>query len=202
MPNRNFTFTLFTLAYLAAGCGGHGAGGDDPNELITTVTLTLTPTAGGAPIGASVDDPDGDGGNPPTVTPLTLPAGMFDVSVKFENKLQMPTEDLTLEVRDESSDHQVFFTGTAVNGPASNQPTAPLAHSYNDVDAKGLPLGLASKLTAITGSGALTVTLRHLPPTNGVAVKAASLSETVRTMGFSVIGGTTDAQVTFPVTVQ
>lgn len=207
MRTRNSCLSVFagvTLAFVAAGCGSDSASNpNEDNEVFTTVSLTFTPVAGGAPIVASVDDPDGDGGNPPTVTPVILPPGMFDMTVKFENKLEKPTADITLEVRDESSDHQVFYTGTAVNGPASNQPTAPLTHAYNDVDTKGLPLGLANKVTAVAGSGSITVTLRHLPPVNMVAVKSAGLAETVRTtMGFTTIAGSTDVSVTLPVTVQ
>jgi hypothetical protein len=164
--------------------------------------LTFAPSAGGVPVAASVDDPDGDGGNPPTVQPVMLTAGMFDMSVKFENRLENPPEDITTEVRDEASDHQVFFTGTAVSGPASNQAGAPLAHSYADTDDKGLPLGLANKVTAASGTGMLTVTLRHLPPVNNMAVKSATLAGTISSSGFSAIGGSTDVQVTFPVTVQ
>jgi hypothetical protein len=122
--------------------------------------------------------------------------------VKFENRLENPPEDITKEVQDEGDAHQVFFTGNAVNGPASNQTGAPVAHSYADTDAKGLPIGLANKVTAATGTGMLTVTLRHLPPVNNMAVKSATLADMVRSSGFSAIGGTTDAQVTFPVTVQ
>jgi hypothetical protein len=195
-------FLLATITLAAIGCGDDPAGGGNENEVITTVTLTFTPAGGGTAAVAAVDDPDGDGGNPPTVQPVTLAAGVFDMAVKFENKLESPPEDITKEVRDESRDHQVFYTGTAVNGPASNQPGAPLTHSYADTDSNGLPVGLTNRVTAAAGTGMLTVTLRHLPPVNDKAVKSAGLPESVRTGGFSGIGGTTDAQVTFPVTVQ
>jgi hypothetical protein len=194
-------FTCFTLS-VTAGCGEDSPAGGNENEVITTVTLTFAPSGGGTPVVASVNDPDGDGGNPPTIQAVMLAAGMFDMSVKFENRLENPPEDITMEVQDEGADHQVFFTGNAVNGPASNQAGAPLAHSYADTDAKGLPIGLANKVTATSGTGMLTVTLRHLPPVNNMAVKSATLAEMVRSSGFPAIGGTTDAQVTFPVTVQ
>jgi hypothetical protein len=198
-------FTLFAALLLASsGCSkDKDKGGDNENEVITTVSLTFTPSGGGAAVTASVDDPDGDGGNPPTIQPITLAAGMYDLTVKFLNKQESPPEDITKEVMDESDQHFVFYTGTAVNGPASNQPAAPLTQAYADVDARGLPIGLTNKITATAGTGMLTVTLRHLPPVNGTPVKAATLPDTVRnSMGFTSIGGSTDAQVTFPVTVQ
>jgi hypothetical protein len=191
------------LLLVASNCGGTDSASTNENEVFTTVTLKFTSASGAAPITVAVDDPDGDGGNSPTIQPLNLPAGMYEMSVKFENKLENPAEDITLEVLDESSDHQVFFRGTAVNGPASNQPSAPLTHAYSDVDAKGLPVGIVNAITAMPGAGMLTVTLRHMPPINGMAVKTAGVSEQVRKdSGFASIGGSSDVQVTFPVTVQ
>ena len=190
-----------TLTIASAGCGEDGDDGNE-GEVITTVILTFAPSTGGSPVVASVDDPDGDGGNPPVVQAIMLAAGTYDLGVKLENRLEKPAEDITMEVKDEADDHQIFFTGDAVQGPASNRPGAPLSHSYADMDGKGLPIGLANKVTAATGSGMLTVTLRHLPPVNDMAVKSAALAEMVRASGLSAIGGSTDVQVIFPVTVQ
>lgn len=195
-------FTSLGIAFAGLGCGGDAVNDGGANEVITTLTLTLTPEAGGAPIVAGFDDADGDGGNLPIVTGLVLPPGMFDMIVKFENKLKSPPEDLTQEVRDEGIDHQIFFTGTAVNGPASDQPGAPLTHAYADMDSKALPIGITNKLTASVGMGMLTVTLRHMPPVNDVPVKVAGLADNVRTMGLSAIGGSSDVQVTIPVKVE
>jgi hypothetical protein len=195
-------FAALALSVTAAGCGGDKADGGNENEVITTVTLTFTPAGGGPAVIASVDDPDGDGGNPPVVGPINLTAGMFDLTVKFENKLEKPPVNITDEVSDERDEHQIFFTGMAVNGPASSQTGAPLVQAYADMDSKGLPVGLADKITATAGTGTLTVTLRHMPPVNNMPVKVAGLAETVRNQGLSAIGGSTDAQVSFPVTVQ
>ena len=195
-------FAGLTLSVAAAGCGSSGQEGGNENEVITTVTLSFTPAGGGLAVIASVDDPDGDGGNPPVVGPINLTPGMFDLTVKFENRLEKPPVNITDEVSDERDEHQLFFTGKAVNGPASNEAGAPLVQAYADMDSKGLPLGLANKITASAGTGTLTVTLRHLPPVNNMAAKVAGLAEAVRDQGFPAIGGSTDAQVSFPVTVQ
>lgn len=201
--NKNASLLIgLASALLAVGCGHDEHDHAHENEVFTTVTLTFTPSAGGTPVVAKVDDPDGDGGNPPTVEPITLAAGMYDMTVKLENRLENPPEDLTKEVRDEGDEHQLFFFGNAVSGPASNQAGAALVHSYADMDAKGLPIGLANKVTASAGTGMLTVVLRHMPPLNGAAVKTATSAETVRTSGLSALGGSTDVSVTFPVTVQ
>ncbi|MDQ3369736.1 MAG: hypothetical protein M3680_30305 [Myxococcota bacterium] len=185
----------------SAACSDPADPGDE-GELITTVTLTFTPPAG-APIVASFDDPDGDGGAPPTIDPITLVAGTtYATTVRFLNSLETPPEDITIEVADEADEHQVFFTGTAVAGPASNQPGAPLTHAYADRDANDLPIGLASTVTATAaGTGTLTVTLRHLPPLGGAPTKTSELAAQVQAGGFAAIAGGTDAQVNFAVTV-
>jgi hypothetical protein len=201
-PSKKATLLAsLPLAILLGGCGEDEAGGENENELITTVTLTFTPAAGGTAVVARANDPDGDGGSPPTIDSITLPAGAYNLSLKFENALETPPEDITVEVKDEGDEHQVFFTGTGVSGPASNSAGAPLTQAYADMDAGGLPIGLANTITAAKGTGSLTVTLRHMPPVNDQPVKVAGTADTVKTSGISAIGGSTDVQVTFPVTV-
>jgi len=194
--------SLLCISLLLSACGDDGHGHGNEEEVITTVTLELVPMGGGATITASFDDPDGDGGDPPIVDPVNLVAGTtYTTAVRFLNKLETPPEEITDEVSDEGEDHQVFFTGTAINGPATNQPTAPLTHSYLDMDSNGLPIGLSNRLVVAPGTGTLIVTLRHMPPINGNAVKTADAAATVKAAGFATLGGTSDASVTFTATV-
>lgn len=197
---RHFIPLALLLSSVVA-CGDDGGDSINSQEVITTVTLTFTPAGGGAAIVAEFDDPDGDGGGAPTIDPINLTAGSYTTTVGFQNRLEEPAEEITDEVRDESDEHQVFFTGTAVNGPASEQPGAPLTHTYGDTDANQLPIGLSNAIVAATGTGVLTLTLRHMPPVNDVATKTAGVAEAVKTGGFAAIGGDTDVQVNFDVTV-
>jgi hypothetical protein len=183
---------LLILGLLAA-CGDDG-GTLEPEELITTVTLDFVPMGGGSTITASFNDADGDGGNPPVIDPITLTAGTtYTTAARFLNALETPAEDITVEIADESDQHQVFFTGTAIGGT--------LMHSYLDMDANGFPIGLSNRFVAARGTGTLIVTLRHLPPVNETAVKTADLAAQVQAGGFAAIGGSSDASVTFMVTV-
>jgi hypothetical protein len=191
---------LFLALSLVAACGDVG-GSQNSEEVITTVQLTFM-APGGLPNVVEFDDPDGDGGEPGTADPIELASGTtYTLAVAFINRLGTIPEDITEEVRDEAAEHQVFFTGSAVDGPAAANPGAPLAHSYADTDDNGLPLGLESSIVTSAGTGTLTVTLRHMPP-ELPPEKSADAAEAVKTGGFSAIGGSTDATVDFAVTVQ
>lgn len=196
---------LFVMSISLVACGGDDddTGEGNENEVITTVTLEFAPQGGGAVVTAEWNDPDGDGGSAPTIDPIVLAAGTtYALAVGFENRLENPPEVITEEVADESDEHQIFFTGSAVDGPASDEPGAPLTQSYSDEDGNGLPIGLENTVVAAAGTGELTVTLRHLPPVNGTAVKTAELAAEVEESGFGDLGGSTDAQVAFMVTVE
>jgi hypothetical protein len=200
--------TILAASLSLAACGDDDGGDDGGNgenepEVISRVTLTLTPEGGGDPVTAAFDDPDGDGGDPATVDPLNLAADTtYTMAVTFENALEDPPEDITAEVADESDEHQVFFTGSAVSGPASEQADAPLTHTYADTDGNGLPIGLENTIVTQAGSGELTVTLRHLPPVNDTPVKTEELAQEVIDGGFGALAGSTDAEVDFAVTVE
>jgi hypothetical protein len=184
---------------------------DHENEVITTVALTFTPAGGGAATTFEWADPENDGS--PVIDDIALEdasgdgthaAQTYGLTVKFLNGLEDPAEDITAEVEDESDQHQVFFTGTGVEGPATGENAAAVvSQSYDDEDAGGLPVGLSNTFTTLAlGSGELTVTLRHLPPEDGNDVKVAGTAEDVAEGGFEAIGGTTDASVTFPIEVR
>ena len=149
---------LAALTLLLASCKGDSI--TDPageTEVISRVTLTLTPTTG-APITAYIDDPDGNGPTAPSaqVGTLSLPAGSsWTGAIKFENRTVSPVADITSEVQTEASAHRVFYTvaGTGV------------LVSSTDLDPAGKPLGLrftaAAASSASAGARTLRVVLCH-----------------------------------------
>ncbi len=176
--------------------------GDNDNEVITTVTLTFAPQGGGDALVFAFDDPENDGD--PIVDDVVLAdANDYDLAVSFANKLANPDEDITDEVRGEAVDHQVFISGSGVVGPASDAAGALVTHAYADSDDNGLPVGLESNIvTDAVGDAELRVVLRHMPIENGVAVKTDTAAADFKDGGEAAIGGTTDASVTFPLTVE
>ncbi len=203
MQNHSLLLAGLLATGALSACGSDQVSTGDDNELISRVSLVMTrsddPTR---VVTASFDDPDGPGGDAPTVDPIALEAGRsYATEVHFFNGLDTPPSDITIEISDESYQHQIFFTGDAVSGPASDHAGAPITQAYADVDENGLPVGLLDTLTVSPGVGSLTVTLRHLPTLNGAVQKTADLVAQVKASGFGALGGSSDAQVTFPVAI-
>ena len=177
-------FGLFCLSVLVfAACSDDDT--PDPvneEEVITTLTVTLTPAGGGTAITLRSQDLDGDGPNPPVVTV----SGNLDNGVTYNgtlvllNETESPAEDITEEVEEEDEEHQFFYT---IGGGLDATTT------YTSFDSNSNPLGTTFDLAAgAASSGTLTFTLRHEP--------------TKPNTGLADAGGETDIAVTFNVTVQ
>ena len=195
--------SIVALAMLGA-CDSVEDGNETENEeeVITTVVLTFAPNGGGADVVATWADPEDDGN--PVIDAITLSdAEDYTLSVEFFNELEEEPEDITEEIADEDDEHQIFFTGSAVQSPATGaNAEAVVTQMYDDMDGGGLPVGLENTITTdATGSGTFTVTLRHLPPESGEAVKVDGLAEDVAAGGLASIAGDTDISVDFDLTV-
>jgi len=190
---------LALLALCLAACAKDDAA--NPEEVITTVILNFAPAGGGTTLSFEADDPDGNGGNPPVIDDIALTAGNYALTLQFQNRLEDPAEEITEEIQDESDQHLLIFTGTAVIGPATSNATGPLEQSYADTDANGLPIGLDNDIIATPGTGMMTVTLRHMPPEEPPQKADDSLA-IVKANGVDALGGSTDASISFGVSVQ
>jgi hypothetical protein len=187
MKNLKVVPFVFFTGLLFTACSSDD-NGDIPEpvneeEVITTMTVTLTPDAGGTPIILKKFDADGDGPNAPEVTVSgNLTAGAaYDGSIVLLNETVDPADNITEEVAEESNEHQFFYTSDA---------NLDVTTEYGNTDDNGNPLGTTFTLVAgAASSGTLTVTLRHEPkkPNDGTLADAA---------------GETDADATFNVTVE
>jgi hypothetical protein len=183
MKKVQFLATLFFTGVMLTGCSDD----NDPPELIneeeviTTLTVTLTPNATGTAVTLQTRDLDGDGPNAPVVTVIgNLTAGAtYTGRIVLLNETKSPAEDITLEVEEEADEHQFFYTFAGLNATAV----------ATNNDANGNPLGTQFTLTAGTAStGSLTFTLRHEPkkPNTGLADA----------------GGETDISASFNISIQ
>lgn len=174
--------TIFA-ALLLISCGNDDETPDPVNEeeVITTLTVALTPNGGGTTITMQSRDLDGDGPNAPVITVSgNLTSGVvYDGVIVLLNETEDPAENITTEVEGEAEEHQFFYT-IAGGLEATTM--------YSNFDGDGNPLGTQFTLTAgVASSGTITYTLRHEP------VKPNS--------GLGDAGGETDIAVTFDITI-
>lgn len=174
---------LVLLSFTACNNNDDVAAPVNEEEVITTVKVTLI--GGGQTIILESKDLDGDGPNDPVVTvDGDLVAGTTYLgTTSFLNELANPIEDITEEVEEEGADHQIFYQLASSLGTVT----------YDDVDTNGKPIGIDFTLVAGTASsGNLTVTLRHLPNKSANGVANGDITNA---------GGSTDAAVSFPITI-
>ncbi len=181
----NWVLVLLSFVVLSA-CDNDDPEPVNEEELITTVRVTFTPTAGGNAVVASFRDFDGPGGNSPLVTDPTLAANTtYSVALEFLDETQTPSEDITEEVEEEADEHQVFFeVGSGLN----------FTFAYGDQDGNGNPLGLTGTVTTGDASaGSLTIILVHEPNKTASGVAAGDRTNA---------GGEEDVRVTFAASIQ
>lgn len=156
-------------------------------ELITTITLTLTPADGGTPVILTSRDLDGDGPDAPVITSSgsLVASSVYNGTVSLLNELTDPIDNISLEVQEEGDEHQFFYS---VNGGLTG------LFTYADADINGDPVGLSFTFTpsANAQSGNLSIILRHEPNKGGELVASGDITNA---------GGETDVQVIFPVSV-
>lgn len=186
MQSINSKFTRFLFFFLAASLTvwtscekDDDEGPDNEEELITTVRLTFTDSAGNDNI-FTFSDTDGAGGNPPVAQDITLaPNTSYALSVEFLDESDAANvEDITEEIKTESDAHLLCFDYTL-----------PIASIDNlNLDGNGKPLGLTSSVsTGDAGTGTLTLSLKHQPDKDSATPCAT---------------GETDVEATFDVIVQ
>jgi hypothetical protein len=181
----NSSILLFAVLFSFTACEQDDPEVPNEEELITTLTYTLVPKSGGAPVVFIFQDLDGDGGSAPIITTGNLAANTaYDGMIILLNEEETPPENISEEVAEEDDEHQFFFQ-TTVPG---------LNIAYEDADDDGNPIGLATTLTTgDAADGTMTIILRHEPDKEATGVANGSITNA---------GGETDIEVTFNVSVQ
>tara|TARA_B110000503_G_C7124246_1_gene403858 strand:+ start:804 stop:1361 length:558 start_codon:yes stop_codon:yes gene_type:complete len=130
----------------------------NPNEeeLITTVELTFINENNLNDVRVfKFADPDGDGGNTPTITDSIVLAAnsSYSLAVRFLDESKSPVEDITTEIVAEAIDHLICYITPG-----------DLMITITDKDANKLNLGLAATVkTQGAESTSLTIRLMHQP---------------------------------------
>ncbi len=184
--------------------GTTNAAGDDPSaadtmcdaapEVITTISVVLTPVTGGPALKGSFVDIDGPGGADLVITnpgPLAIDTE-YTMALEILNETESPAADITEEIREAAEEYQVFFVAS---GGVISVDYADVESDYTmNVEGADLPVGLVSSVTAnMRGIGSLEIVLKHLPSINGVVQKDGSNT---------INDGETYFAVMFDITVQ
>lgn len=160
----------------------------EPQQNITTVTYTLTPVGGGESVVFDFEDEDGSGdllgiATGGTLTKSTVYQGEIEIHALSNESIVNITEAIRVDGRD----NQFFYT--------SLNPAIVISYDDTDVDLDGNPIGILTNLTTVNnnGEGNITLTLKHNPDKEGLAVSGGNVS---------LSGGRTDIEIDFPVIVQ
>jgi len=185
MKNKIFLgvgISLLTAALLVS-CDPTNPNNPNEQELITNVTLTAI--NGTDTISASYSDPDGNGGNAPTIDTLQLTASTnYSVHLTLLDETKNPVADITGEIEEDGEAHQFFYSFSS----------AALSWLYQDQDGNGNPVGLEISVSTGTAStGSVVVTLRHEPNKTAAGVSTGDITNA---------GGETDVEISFPVVIQ
>jgi hypothetical protein len=166
---------LSTIAVFAAACDDDPSepipGGGDP-EVISRVTIQLTPQDGGGPQTSTVVDADGTSGpNPPSAPTGTLALTQgttYDGTIEILNDLDPgDVVDVTEEVGEESEFHRFIYTFSC-----EPDVQAPVESYDTDTQDPPQPLGLTYEVVvaaeaAATDDCTLNVELRHFETNKG-----------------------------------
>lgn len=177
---------LFLFLFSFSACNDDDMQPEEPVELITTLTYTLTPDGGGTPVVWTFRDLDGDGGDAPVITTSPLQEGVeYTGVITLLNETETPAEDISEEVAEEAEEHQFFF---------GIEQGLELSINVSDQDADGKPVGLNTQVAALVpGSGTVTIILIHEPEKDASGVANGDITNA---------GGEIDIEVTFDVVIE
>lgn len=164
-------------------CDKNDPGPDQDEEVITTMTLIMMPLGGGANVTATFRDPDGDGGQAPTVQDeiVLQPNTTYNTTINVLDESKSPAENITEEIRTKGNEHEFFFQ------PSSG---LNLTVEKTDQDSNNRPIGLSSQfITTGASVGNLRIILKHQP-------------NNLKTNTSTVATGTTDIEVDFVTRIQ
>lgn len=152
--NRWIAAGLASVALVSSACSESSHDHDHgEHDVVTRITLALVRTGTTDTVRVMWDDPDGPGGQPPTIDTLQLLANTtYTGEIRIYNATVTPIEDLTSTIVNEGDQHQFFFRAT-VSG---------IVITPADQDVNGLSIGQQLQLiTGAVGSGSIGVDLSH-----------------------------------------
>lgn len=180
MMHRNL-IAAFVGLLLLAGCKKNVDKPRDESEHEAINSVTITFRSGGTTLSFTAEDPDGDGGNPPTrMDVIRLNTNTtYTAELTLRNITGTTTRDVTGNIQAQGHHHELFYLPS---GP-------PVVVTKSDKDKNGFPVGFSTTwATTTTGTGSVLVKLMHKP-----FIKTANDAHTI---------GHSDLALTMPLEVQ
>jgi hypothetical protein len=213
LPKMAFKWPILALLALTLfvfnACGTDDPAEENEEELISEVHIKFVPKGGGEEIEWTWKIEEGSSAEPMIMTSPLAANSSYDMSIELYGEAHShdgeedhsdddhstddhsgdddhgDDENITEEIRKEGEEHQFFYTVT----PSS----LGLSFSYLDTDGSGNPIGLLMEVTTTTtGSGELTIVLRH---------ELDKFAAGVATGDITNAGGSTDISITLPVVI-
>ena len=155
-----------------------------PQEEFTSLKYVLEPQNGGDQVVLWASDPDGKGGNFPTITVDTfLRNHIYIGMMTFYDESDTSAVDVTPIINEFAEEYQVFYLSDGISTNIS----------YIDIDAKGNPIGLSTILTTGENNGNLSIVLRLRPDKGGLGVNNGNITNA---------GGVTELEVNLPILIE
>lgn len=156
-----FLLTTVIVLLTAAGCKkANKPNNETEHEAVNGVDLIFKQ---GTTVVATytAEDPDGDGGNPPSrIDKITLQAGAsYTVEVVLRNISNGVSKDISASVRSQAKEHEFFFLPSGIA----------LTVVKTDTDSNGYPVGFNTNWTVGTtkSTGKVQLKLMHKPRIKG-----------------------------------
>ena len=156
-----FLLTVLIVVIATTGCKkANNPNNETEHEAVNGVDLIFKQ---GSTVVATytAEDPDGDGGNPPSrIDKIVLQAGVtYNVEVRLRNISNGVSKDISASIKSQGKEHEFYFLPSGVA----------ISVLKTDTDSNGFPVGFNSTWTAGTtkATGKVQLKLMHKPRIKG-----------------------------------
>lgn len=179
--DRHLSIALFALLLAGLSCKKPSTPQDEnEHEVINAVDLVFK-KSGTTVATFTAEDPDGDGGNPPSrIDRITLQPGQtYTTEVVLRSIVNGSSTVVTGSISSQSAQHEFYYIPTGVATSITK----------TDKDINGYPVGInATWVTGTSGSGTILFKLMHKPLIKGPNDDPSK--------------GHSDLAISFPISVQ
>jgi hypothetical protein len=182
MKKRFHAISVILFLFLVAGSCKKASDPNDETEHEAINAIDLVFKQSGTTIATfTAEDPDGDGGNPPSrIDRITLKSGQtYSMETVLRNIVNGTSKVVNSSISSQSDHHELYYIPSGVN----------VAITKTDKDVNGYPVGFYSSWSATTaGTGTLLMKLMHKPRIKGPNDDPSK--------------GHSDIEISFPISIQ